>query len=65
MTIDQVVALLRRRCNSEGGQAAWAKAHDISAGYVNHALQRHRDSGEAILLALGLVKVVTYQRREK
>lgn len=62
MTIDQVVALLRRQCGAEGGQAAWAKAHGVSPAYVNDTLQRRRDPGGAILRALGLVRVVTYKR---
>lgn len=65
MTIDQVVALLRRQCEAEGGQAAWAKARGVSAAYVNDTLQRRRDPGDAILRGLGLVKVVTYKRASR
>ena len=62
MTIEQVVALLRQQCDAEGAQAAWAKAHGVSPGYTNDTLQRRRDPGEAILRALGLVRIVTYKR---
>lgn len=65
MTVDQVVALLRRECAQEGGQAAWAKARGISPAYVNDTLRRRRDPGDAILRGLGLVRVVTYKRAPK
>jgi len=62
MTIDQVVRLLRRQCEAQGGQAAWAKAHGVSPAYVNDTLQRRRAPGAAILRGMGLVKIVTYKR---
>jgi DNA-binding transcriptional regulator YdaS (Cro superfamily) len=62
MTLDQVRALLRRECDKIGNQAAWAKAHGVSAAYVSDVLVGRREPGDAILRALGLVRVVTYQR---
>lgn len=62
MTLEQVLALLRRECEKAGGQAAWAKAAGLSASYVSDALQGRREPGESILRVLGLEKVTTYRR---
>ena len=62
MGSDQVRALLRRECEAAGGQAAWATSHGISAGYVSDVLSERREPGGRILAALGLVRVVDYQR---
>lgn len=64
MTLDQVIALLWRRCHDAGSQAAWAKEHAISPAYVNDVLHGRREPGDTILAALGMSKIVTYRRRE-
>jgi hypothetical protein len=61
MRLEQVLALLRRRCDEAGDQATWAKRHGISPAYVSDALKGRREPGEKILGALGLVRVVTYR----
>ena len=46
-----------------GSQKQWADDHGISYAYVSDVLQGKREPGDKVLDALGLVKVVTYQRR--
>jgi len=60
MTNDQVVALLRASFN--GSQRAWAKRHNISTQYVSDVLSSRRPPGGKILQALGLKRVVSYER---
>ena len=48
--------------DSIGGRGAWAEAHGISKQYVNNVLQGWDKPGGAILAALGLRRVVTYER---
>jgi hypothetical protein len=43
------------------GQAAWARAHKISAQYLNDVLHGRREPGPKILQAIGFEKVVTYR----
>lgn len=61
MTIDDVRALLLVKCREAGSQKAWATANGVSATYVNDVLQGHREPGDAILTALGLRRIVTYE----
>ena len=58
-----MLARLGRECEAPGGQAAWAKAHGVSAAYVNDVLRERREPGKSILDALGLEKVVTYREK--
>ena len=44
----------------DGNQAAWARAHGVSAPYVHDVLRGRRDPGAAILKALRLRRVVRY-----
>lgn len=62
MTIDQVLALLRRECDKAGNQALWAKANGVSPAYVSDVFQRRREPGDAILRPLGLERVVSYRK---
>lgn len=52
--LNGVVLRLRKSCNAAGGQAAWAKKHEISAAYVNDVLRSRRLPGDKITRALGL-----------
>ena len=63
MTDDEVRALIREKAN--GNVSAWAKSHGMSAQYVSDVLQSRRGPGDAILAALGLEKVVTYEPKEE
>lgn len=42
-------------------QAAWAKDHGISPGYVSDVIQGRREPGKAMLKALGWERVVIYR----
>lgn len=65
MDLSQVLALLKRRCAKAGGQAAWAKTHDLSPAYVSDVLNGRRGPGAGILRALGVERVVSYRRLPK
>lgn len=62
MTLEQALALLKRQCEKAGGQASWAKQHNMSAPYVSDVLAGRRDPGEKVLTALGLVKTIIYRK---
>lgn len=62
MLLDQVLALLRRRCEEAGGQAAWAKANRVSPAYVSDVLNGRREPGWSILRPLGIERAVTYRK---
>ena len=62
MTLDAVLKILRRECDKAGGQKFWAEAHNMKAAYVSDVLNKRRDPGPSVLVALGLERVVTYRR---
>lgn len=67
MTQEQVVEMLRAACAKAdrftgwGGQAAWAKQHRIQKPIVSDVLHGTRPPSDAILHALGLRKIVSYE----
>jgi hypothetical protein len=61
MTLNDVLKLLADRCDARESQAAWAKANNLSPSYVSDVLNRRRDPGDSILLALGVERVVGYR----
>lgn len=64
LTLDDVINLLRKRCEEDGSQKAFAIYNDISPQYITDVLRRKREPGAMILDALGLQKVVTYTEKE-
>ena len=54
--------LLRAAVGLAGEQKVWAKQHGVSAQYVNDVLHGRRKPGKTMLNALGLRRVVTYER---
>jgi DNA-binding transcriptional regulator YdaS (Cro superfamily) len=57
-------ALLRKAVDEAGGQSAWARSVMLTPSYVNDVLVGRRDPGPAVLSALGLRRVVTYEVAE-
>ena len=62
MTAEEVVTLLRARCEKAGAAAKWAKANKMSQSYVSDILSGRREPSALVLGALGLERVVTYQK---
>ena len=62
MTEDGVRDELRRRLQKCASQKAFAAQNRMSAQYVADFLSGRRSAGPAILKALGLKKVVRYER---
>jgi hypothetical protein len=62
MDAEQVRSLLRAKCKETKTISAWADANGMSTAYVSDVLRRRRDPGDSILSALGLRKVVKYER---
>ena len=60
MTRVDLLKLLSRGCDKAGGQSAWAAKHDIARSVVSDTLAGRREPSEAIINALGFVKVVRY-----
>jgi hypothetical protein len=64
MNADGVRALLRSECDKAKTMKAWAAENDLSVAYVCDVLQNRREPGASILEALGLEKIVTYQKAQ-
>lgn len=62
MTEAEVIAELRRLIEAAGDQSTWAKQNSLSPAYVCDVLQGRRAPGRSILKAMGLKKVVRYER---
>ena len=54
-------ANLRKAIADAGGQSAWAKQVGLTPSYVNDVLLGRRDPGPAVLAALGLRRVISYE----
>lgn len=63
MTEDELRAVIRRRCEEES-QRAYAEVIGVSPQYLADFLAEKRGPGPAILKALGLRKIVRYERDE-
>lgn len=63
MTEAQAVALLRKMCAEAGGQAAWARAHDISPQWVCDILAGRRAITDRVAKALDLLPQRVYLKR--
>ena len=64
MNARHVRELLATECRKAGSQRAWAQAHAVSEQYVCDVLMQRREPAEKILSALGLRRIVTYERVE-
>lgn len=62
MDKDQLLKMLARACKRSGSQANWAKAHGVSAAYVSDVLAGRRESGDKVLAALGVERVMVYRK---
>lgn len=59
----EIRALLKAEIGREPSASAWAKKHSIAPAYVNDVLASRREAGPLILDALGVEKVVTFNRK--
>jgi hypothetical protein len=60
ITLSGFYAILRKACESSGGQTNWSLAHGISPQYVSDVLNARKDPGPKLLAALGLRRVVMF-----
>ena len=64
MNETQFIGLLIRACEQAGSQAAWAKAHGVSAAYVSDVVNYRKSPGSKIVEAMGFERVTVYRRRK-
>ena len=67
MTADEVRALLRDQCANAGSRAAWlrerrAAGYQMTSALVSFVLSGRLEPCGKVLAALGLRRVVTYER---
>ncbi len=64
MNKDELIAYIQSTIDEKyaGSQAAFAQNKGMSAAYVNDVLRGRREPGQKILSAVGVKKVVSYQR---
>ena len=63
MKLPELYAELRRACAEAGGQKHWADHKGVSEQYLSDVLNARKEPGPLILEALGLRRVVSYERR--
>ena len=61
--LPELYAELRRACAEAGGQKHWADRKGVSEQYLSDVLNARKEPGPLILEALGLRRVVSYERR--
>ena len=61
-TVDEVRTRLRQQCKEAGGQAKWARNHDISKEAVGMFLRGVRDVTPHLEHAMGLSRAWTLDR---
>ena len=61
MTESEVRELIRETCRRAGSQKNWAAQSGFSAAYLCDVLEGRRAPGNAILVPLGLRRVVSYE----
>jgi len=57
---EDMIDILRVRCQERGTQKAWAKDHGISAAYVNDVLQGRREISDNFAAMLGFERRVVF-----
>lgn len=65
MTEEDVIEQLDQACRSFGGRWAWAREKGISPRYVCNVLNGYTKPGKKITAALGLQRVVSYERKNR
>lgn len=65
LTANDVRKLLRARCEAMPSTRAWAAKHGLSQPYISQLLSGSRDPGDKVLAALGLRRIVRYQRESQ
>jgi transcriptional regulator with XRE-family HTH domain len=65
VTLEEVIEMIKERLIKAGSQEALAKEFGVSQQYIGDLLRRKRTPGETVLNALGLQKVIYYERREE
>jgi len=58
----RVIALLRDAVMAAGSQRKFAQIHGLSNTQISDALRNRGEPGEGVLKALGLRRVVSYER---
>ena len=59
---EEVRRALAAACKRAGGTKAFGHAHGLLTSYVNDVLKGDREAGDALLDALGLVRISRYKR---
>ena len=62
LTIEDVRTMLKSACESAGTQQQWARENGLSAPYVSDVISGWRAPAEQICAALGLRRVVEFER---
>ena len=62
MTLESVLKKLSAEVAIAGGQRQWARDYNISQAYVNQVSRGRALPGAKLLAALGLRRVVSYEK---
>lgn len=63
MNIETVREILKKACDAEGSQRAWATYYELSPAFVSEVINGGRKPSQNILDILGLEKVTSYRRK--
>ena len=64
MNATDLLAQLRKACEADGSQAAWAERAGLAAPYISDVLRGRREPGPSLCEALGFERVVLYRRKK-
>lgn len=57
---DDLIEILRTKCQERGSQKGWAKDHSLSPAYVNDVLQGRREISDNFAALLGFERRVIF-----
>ena len=62
ITIDDVLFLIQREINLAGSRDAFAASRGVSTPYLSQVLNKRRPPSDKLLSAIGLRRVMTFER---
>lgn len=65
MTEKELRALLQQKCEKAGSQRDWCRSVGANEQSVSHVLHQRRPPQPALLKAMGLRRVVSYERARR
>jgi DNA-binding transcriptional regulator YdaS (Cro superfamily) len=62
-TQDEIIEILRAKCETVGGQREWARQNGFSVAFVNDVLHHRRNVTATLARSLGFERVTDFRRQ--